>query len=57
LYTVPAGKVRVNVAYSPINPYDHIVAESRKEEGFCLGIEGSGTIIEVGEGVDPKLVG
>lgn len=54
---VPAGKVLIQVSFSPINPHDHYSYEAHKEDGYGLGIEGSGIIIEVGEGVDAELVG
>jgi len=54
---VPAGKVLIKVAYSPVNPHDHFAYGIHTEEGFGLGCEGSGIIVEVGEGVNAELVG
>ena len=51
------GQVLIKVAYSTINPYDRNMYLINKEEGFVLGSDGCGTIISVGEEVDPSLIG
>jgi NADPH:quinone reductase-like Zn-dependent oxidoreductase len=54
----PAGKVLVKVAYSAIQPYDlYLYNIGGRTEGFTLGAEGSGVVVEVGEGVDESLKG
>jgi len=47
----------IGVHYSTVNPYDRLMYERNKLEGFVLGGEGCGKIMKVGEDVDPFLVG
>lgn len=42
----------IEVSYSTINPYDRIMYSKNKTEGFVMGSDGCGFVIEVGEGVD-----
>lgn len=46
------GQVLIEVYYSTINPYDRLMYDIQKEEGYVMGNDGCGRIIEVGEGVD-----
>ena len=48
-------EVLIRVAYSTCNPYDSIIY-SFKNEGQVLGCDGCGTIVELGEGVDPSYL-
>lgn len=43
--------------YSTVNPYDRIMNSVNKDEGFGLGCDGCGIIVQVGEGVDASLIG
>jgi NADPH:quinone reductase-like Zn-dependent oxidoreductase len=54
---VPAGKVLVKMAYSAVSHFDQFLYMTRQYEGSTLGGEGSGTIIQVGEGLSSDLVG
>jgi NADPH2:quinone reductase len=47
----------IKIAYSTINPYDKYLLATQKVDASRLGSDGSGTIVEVGEGVDQALVG
>ncbi len=49
--TAGPNEVVIKMAYSVVNPYDRDLFYMRKDEGFKLGCEGCGTIVEVGEGV------
>lgn len=55
------GEARVSMAFAPINPADLLLVTGRHvyrpELPSPIGIEGSGTIVEVGAGVDGALVG
>lgn len=42
------GQVLIRVAYSTVNPVDKIWSSTINTEGFALGSDGSGTIIQVG---------
>jgi NADPH:quinone reductase-like Zn-dependent oxidoreductase len=46
----------VKNAFSTVNPVDGYLMYQKKD-GSTIGAEGSGTIIEVGEGVSSDLVG
>lgn len=47
----------IKVAYSTVNPFDRIMYKTNKTEGFVLGSDGSGVIVEVGEGVSEENKG
>lgn len=51
-----AGEVLIKNAFSTVNPVDGYFMAVKKD-GSTVGSEGSGTIIEVGEGVSHDLVG
>jgi NADPH:quinone reductase-like Zn-dependent oxidoreductase len=40
------------MAYTTVDPYDFLCYNLHKTEGLRIGVEGSGTVISVGEGVD-----
>eukprot|EP00347_Sterkiella_histriomuscorum_P006742 403351607 len=46
------GQVLIEVNYSTINPYDRLIFGKNQEEGFIMGSDGCGYVIQVGEGVD-----
>ena len=50
------GQVLVKAVYTTCNPYDHHMHDAMQVEGYRLGCEGCGTIVSVGEGVDPSLL-
>lgn len=50
-----AGQVLIKIAYSTVNPVDKYMLHRFKPTR--LGSDGSGTIVEVGEGVSADLVG
>jgi NADPH:quinone reductase-like Zn-dependent oxidoreductase len=55
---IPAGKVLIKIAYASLHIFDQLLYNIiGKTDGFVLGCEGSGTVVEVGEGVDPSLKG
>jgi len=45
------------MAFAPVNPFDRMMSSINKQEGFILGNEGSGIIIEVGSEVEPTYKG
>jgi NADPH:quinone reductase-like Zn-dependent oxidoreductase len=52
--------VLIKVSYSTFNPFDKILFDKVKEmksEGKILGSEGCGTIVDVGENIDPNIKG
>lgn len=51
------GQVLIEVHYGTINPYDRIRYEVETIEGFVMGSDGCGKILQVGEDVDSSLVG
>lgn len=51
------GQLLIEVYYSTVNPYDRIMFNVNKDEGFTLGCDGCGVIIAVGEGVDASYIG
>ena len=51
------GEALIEVHYSTVNPYDRIMYNINKDEGFVLGCDGCGIIKKVGEGVNPDFVG
>lgn len=60
---VPKDHVLIKVAYAPMNPSDWLyLANQYGTEGSMtappcvIGMEGSGTVVKVGEGVDASLV-
>ena len=51
-------EVIIKVAYSAINPHDRYdYYLSPKNDGYILGCEGCGTIVEVGKDVSPDVIG
>lgn len=44
-------QVLIKTAYSTVNPHDRGTYKTRKDAGFVIGCEGTGTITGVGEGV------
>lgn len=55
--TAKPGHLLVKVAYTTVDPYDFLCYNLHKGEGLRIGVEGSGTVISVGEGVDATLQG
>ena len=51
------GEVLIQVEYSSVNPVDAIFYQIQKDEGFTLGSEGTGIVVEVGNGVSDDLKG
>ena len=51
------GKLLIKNAYSTINPYDRIVYRTYKIEGFTLGCDGCGIVVDIGEGVSDDYKG
>ncbi len=56
-----AGQVLIRMAAAPINPSDlgslsGLSYSGRRQFPFTPGLEGSGTVIEVGEGMMPRLL-
>ena len=51
------GKILIKVAFSTCNPTDRYTFQLAKAEGTRLGADGSGTVVKLGEGVDPSLMG
>ena len=52
------NEVRVQIHAAPINPSDkNMVQGIYGEQGEGVGFEGSGKVVEVGEGVDKALIG
>jgi NADPH:quinone reductase-like Zn-dependent oxidoreductase len=51
------GHILVKMAYSTVDPYDFLCYTYHKGEDLKIGVEGSGTVISVGEGVDSSLNG
>lgn len=51
------GEALIEVFYSTVNPYDRIMFNVNKDEGFVLGCDGCGVIVQVGEDVDTNLIG
>jgi len=45
------------MAYSPINPFDRICQQKMLIDGFIIGCDGSGTVVEVGSEADKSLIG
>ncbi len=55
--TAQPGHILVKMAFSTVDPYDFLCYNLHKTEGLRIGVEGSGTVISVGEGVDATLQG
>ncbi|TNV77200.1 hypothetical protein FGO68_gene13407 [Halteria grandinella] len=55
--TAQPGHILVKMAYSTVDPYDALCFNLYKTEGTRIGVEGSGTVISVGEGADATLLG
>ena len=51
------GEVQIRVHYSTVNPYDRIMYNVNKDEGFVLGCDGCGIVTKTGEGVEQSWVG
>ena len=51
------GEVLIQVHYSTINPIDTVLFNIQKTEGFSMGSDGTGIIVEVGNGVGDDLKG
>ena len=51
------GEILIKIAYSTCDPCDGIFARFMMVEGFKPGQEGCGTIIAIGEGINPNLIG
>lgn len=49
------GEVLIRVEYSSINPYDEVLYMIRKDEGYVMGSEGTGVIVDIGNGVASEL--
>lgn len=52
-----AGQVLIRCEYSTVNPVDRYSIHVYKVEGHTLGSDGSGVIVDVGEGVPAELNG
>lgn len=55
--TAQPGHILVKLANSTVDPYDFLCYNLHKTEGLRIGVEGSGTVISVGEGADASLNG
>ncbi len=51
------GEVQIRVHYSTVNPYDRIMHNVNKDDGFVLGCDGCGIVTKAGEGVDQTWIG
>lgn len=50
-------QVLIKVEYSTCNPFDKMLMDRKKREGYILGSEGCGTIVELGEDLPQSYKG